>query len=66
MTLSVCSCLQVLVEGPNPKNAGEAMGRNRQNKLTFFPGDGVGLKGQVVTVHVNRVHAYTLFGSQVA
>lgn len=54
------------MEGPNPKNAGEAMGRNRQNKLTFFPGDGVGLKGQVVTVHVNRVHAYTLFGSQVA
>lgn len=56
----------MLVEGPNPKNSGEAMGRNRQNKLTFFLGNGVGMKGQVVTVRVDRVHAYTLFGKQVA
>ena len=66
MNLAVIVCLQVLVEGPNPKNSGEAMGRNRQNKLTFFPGDGVGLKGQIVRVQVDRVHAYTLFGNRVA
>jgi tRNA-2-methylthio-N6-dimethylallyladenosine synthase len=59
-------CVQVLVEGPNPKNSSDAVGRNRQNKLVFFPGDGERLKGQVVTVHVDRVHAYTLFGKQVA
>lgn len=54
------------MEGPNPKESGQAMGRNRQNKPIFFPGDGAKMKGQVVTVHVDRVHAYTLFGRQLA
>ena len=59
-------CLQILVEGPNPRKSGEAVGRNRQNKLVFFPGDGNSMKGQLVNVHVDMVHAYTLFGHQVA
>lgn len=58
--------LQVLVEGPNPKVAGQAMGRSRHNKLVFFDGDGAALTGELVTVFVDRVHAYSLFGRQVA
>ncbi len=54
------------MEGPNPRKSGEAVGRNRQNKLVFFPGDGNSMKGQLVNVHVDMVHAYTLFGHQVA
>lgn len=57
--------LEVLVEGPNPRDPGQAFGRTRHNKLTFFPGDGHALKAQVVRVHVNEVRAYTLFGTRV-
>ncbi|KAK9835384.1 hypothetical protein WJX81_006219 [Elliptochloris bilobata] len=58
--------LEVLVEGPNPKVAGQAMGRSRHNKLVFFDGDGGALTGELVTVFVDRVHAYSLFGRRVA
>jgi tRNA-2-methylthio-N6-dimethylallyladenosine synthase len=54
--------LEVLVEGPNPRDAAQAVGRTRHNKLCYFPGDGVALKGQLVRVGVDRVHAYTLYG----
>ncbi len=57
--------LEVLVEGPNPKAEGQAMGRSRHNKLVFFPGDGAKLKGQVVQVHVDEVRAYSLIGRHV-
>lgn len=40
----------------------QAVGRTRHNKLCYFPGDGERLKGQLVHVHVDRVHAYTLYG----
>lgn len=40
----------------------QAVGRTRHNKLCYFLGDGVKLKGQLVNVHVDRVHAYTLYG----
>ena len=55
--------LKVLVEGPNPKNPTQAVGRTSQNKLTFFDGDGVALKGSLVTVKINKVNAYTLYGA---
>ncbi|KAL6781711.1 hypothetical protein ACKKBF_B09145 [Auxenochlorella protothecoides x Auxenochlorella symbiontica] len=54
--------LEVLVEGPNPKDPGQAMGRSRHNKLVFFDGDGAALRGSLVMVHVHKVHAYSLFG----
>jgi len=70
--------LEVLVEGRNPKLAeaeksgdaaaiavvvgGSAFGRSRHNKLVFFDGDGEDLQGSTVTVRVDRVHAYSLFG----
>ena len=54
------------MEGPNPKNRTyEAVGRNSQNKPVFFPGDGLQLKGKLVDVHIDYVHAYTLFGHMV-
>ena len=40
----------------------QAVGRTRHNKLLYFPGDGPKLKGKLVDVHVDRVHAYTLYG----
>lgn len=57
---------QVMVEGPNPKDGGQATGRTRHNKPVFFPADGAALKGQLVTVHVDKVHAYTLYGQLVS
>ena len=41
----------------------QAMGRTRHNKLVYFPGSGAQLKGQLVQVAIDRVHAYTLYGS---
>lgn len=54
--------MQVLVEGVNPKDATQAMGRSRHNKLVFFPGDGRQLKGSLVQVAVDEIRAYTLTG----
>ncbi|KAK9841311.1 hypothetical protein WJX74_003675 [Apatococcus lobatus] len=54
--------LEVLVEGVNPKDASQAMGRSRHNKLVFFPGDGQQLKGRLVQVAIDEVRAYTLTG----
>lgn len=50
------------MEGPNPRDPGQAMGRTRHNKVTFFPGDGQALKGRLVMVRVEEVRAYTLIG----
>ena len=58
--------MEVLVEGPNPRNPAQAMGRTRHNKVTFFPGDGEALKGQLVGVKIEKVMAYTLYGTRVA
>ena len=58
------------MEGPNPKGdagaGGTAFGRSRHNKLVFFDGDGEELRGKLVTVHIDRVHAYSLYGTLVA
>jgi tRNA A37 methylthiotransferase MiaB len=62
----ILTAAQVLVEGDNPKAAGQAVGRSRHNKLVFFDGDGAALAGELVTVLVERVHAYTLFGRRAA
>jgi len=57
--------VEVLVEGPNPKHAGQMMGRSRHNKLVFFEGE-PSLRGELVHVRVDRCNAYSLFGSLVA
>lgn len=42
----------------------QAMGRTRHNKVAFFPTTlpPTMLKGQLVTMHVDHVRAFTLFG----
>lgn len=57
--------LEVLVEGPNPRDPGQAMGRTQHNKVTFFLGDGNALKGELVMVRIDDVKAYTLYGEMV-
>ena len=59
--------MQVLVEGPNPKDASQAMGRTTHNKLVYFPAPAPPqqMKGQLVDVHIHTVHAFSLFGDVV-
>jgi len=57
---------QVLVEGTNPRDPGQVMGRTRTNRLTFFPGerpDGTPIApGELVNVWIKEVRAFSLSG----
>ncbi|QNG30768.1 tRNA (N6-isopentenyl adenosine(37)-C2)-methylthiotransferase MiaB [Synechococcus sp. LTW-R] len=57
---------QVLVEGVNPKQADQVMGRTRTNRLTFFPaaraGGGQWQAGDLVDVRIEEVRAFSLSG----
>ena len=57
----------ILVEGANPRDPAQAMGRTRTNRLTFFPGqraDGSALQpGDLVDVRIETVRAFSLSGS---
>jgi len=57
----------ILVEGRNPKDPAQAMGRTRTNRLTFFPGqrpDGSTIQpGELVNVHIGEVRAFSLSGT---
>ncbi|KAG2488372.1 hypothetical protein HYH03_013061 [Edaphochlamys debaryana] len=57
--------LEVLVEGPNPKNPKQACGRIRHNRLVYFDGNGAELRGQLVQVRIDQCNAYTLYGEMV-
>jgi tRNA-2-methylthio-N6-dimethylallyladenosine synthase len=61
---------EILVEGANPKDPHQAMGRTRTNRLTFFPAhrpDGAPVRpGQLVGVRVDAVRAFSLSGSLVS
>ena len=58
---------QILVEGTNPKDPEQEMGRTRTNRLTFFPGqrpDGTTIQpGELVTVRIDQVRAFSLSGT---
>jgi tRNA-2-methylthio-N6-dimethylallyladenosine synthase len=58
---------EVLVEGPNPRDPDQLMGRTRTNRLTFFPAqraDGSWLRpGDLVSVQIDTVRAFSLSGS---
>jgi tRNA-2-methylthio-N6-dimethylallyladenosine synthase len=58
---------QILVEGPNPKDPRQVMGRTRTNRLTFFPGrrpDGTAIQpGELVDVVIREVRAFSLSGT---
>ncbi|NJK99681.1 MAG: tRNA (N6-isopentenyl adenosine(37)-C2)-methylthiotransferase MiaB [Spirulinaceae cyanobacterium RM2_2_10] len=56
---------EILVEGENPKNPAQVMGRTRGNRLTFFDGDCARLRGQVVPVKITQVRAFSLTGEGV-
>ena len=57
---------EILVEGTNPKDPQQVMGRTRTNRLTFFPGqhaDGRSIEpGELVTVQIEGVRAFSLSG----
>jgi tRNA-2-methylthio-N6-dimethylallyladenosine synthase len=58
---------QILVEGTNPRNPAQVMGRTRTNRLTFFPGrrpDGTAIQpGELVDVRIDEVRAFSLSGT---
>lgn len=56
---------RVLVEGQNPRNSQQVMGRTRGNRLTFFDGDIEKLKGKIVEVKITEARAFSLTGEQV-
>ena len=39
------------------------MGRTEHNKIVFFNGDGLSLKGKLVMVRIQDAKAYTLYGA---
>jgi len=61
---------QILVEGTNPKDPEQVMGRTRTNRLTFFPAvrrdDSRWQPGDLVEVRIDEVRAFSLSGSAVA
>ncbi|MGF1515111.1 MAG: tRNA (N6-isopentenyl adenosine(37)-C2)-methylthiotransferase MiaB, partial [Elainellaceae cyanobacterium] len=56
---------EVLVEGVNPRDASQVMGRTRGNRLVFFAG-GSDLQGQLVDVEITQVRAFSLTGERTA
>ncbi|MGP0129066.1 MAG: tRNA (N6-isopentenyl adenosine(37)-C2)-methylthiotransferase MiaB [cyanobacterium endosymbiont of Rhopalodia musculus] len=56
---------KVLVEGQNPQDKTQVMGRTQGNRLTFFRGDINQLKGQIVEVKITEVRAFSLTGNLV-
>jgi tRNA-2-methylthio-N6-dimethylallyladenosine synthase len=57
---------EILVEGINPKDPTQVMGRTRTNRLTFFPGtrpQGQAIQpGELVNVVIEEVRAFSLSG----
>ena len=58
---------EVLMEGSNPRDPTQVMGRTRTNRLTFFPGqrpDGTAIQpGELVEVRIEAVRAFSLSGT---
>ncbi len=56
---------EILVEGQNPKNPTQVMGRTEGNRLTFFPGNYTDLNGTIVKVKVTEARAFSLTGNPI-
>ncbi|XHU95440.1 MAG: tRNA (N6-isopentenyl adenosine(37)-C2)-methylthiotransferase MiaB [cyanobacterium endosymbiont of Rhopalodia gibba] len=54
---------KVLVEGQNPQDKTQVMGRTQGNRLTFFRGNINQLKGQIVEVRITETRAFSLTGN---
>jgi len=55
--------VEVLVEGANPKNPQQLMGRTRTNRLVFLPATAGHGPGDLVQVHIDVVRPFSLSGS---
>jgi tRNA-2-methylthio-N6-dimethylallyladenosine synthase len=53
---------QVLVEGLNPKDPRQVMGRTEGSRLTFFEGNLEALLGKIVPVKITEVRPFSLSG----
>ena len=51
-----------MVEDRNPKNGEEVMGRTRQGRQVFFPGNVNELKGELVMVEILEARTWSLIG----
>lgn len=56
---------EVLVEGPSRRNPHRWSGRTRGNKIVIFPKPQPVVPGAVVSVHIDKVRAQTLYGELV-
>jgi len=54
--------VEVLVEDRNPKNGDEGMGRTRQGRQVFFPGNVKELKGEYAMVEIVEARTWSLVG----
>lgn len=57
--------VEILVEGPSRRNPLRYEGRTRCNKIVVFPG-GERHRGQVMSVRIERVGTFTLYGDSAA
>ena len=55
----------MLVEGPNPRNAAQLMGRTSGNRPTFFVGPSEAI-GTVARVRITEARAFSLTGEYAA
>ena len=55
------------MEGINPRDPSQQLGRTRANRLTFFPSrradDSLIQPGDLVNVHIEEVRAFSLSGT---
>ncbi len=54
---------RVLCDGPSKTDAGMLSGRNGQNKIVFWPDDGTPA-GEWITLHIDRVTPFALYGER--
>jgi tRNA-2-methylthio-N6-dimethylallyladenosine synthase len=60
---ALCGEVQdVMVEGDNPKNPNEYMGRTEQNKVVVFPKKRVFSKGEIVQIRISEAGLWSLRG----
>ena len=57
---------EILVEGTNPKNSSQLMGRTRTNRLSFFPRENhqgkIHKAGDIVNIKIEEARAFSLTG----
>lgn len=54
--------LEVLVEGESKSNPERWQGRTRTNKIVLFPRGEEDLTGKLVTIHIDKVQSWNLYG----